>query len=62
MGQDEMSARAVKSREGQRPAIALTRRGDSMGIITSASMPMLVVENITDGNRAYCNLNEGSAK
>lgn len=26
-----------------------------MGGITSASMPMLVVENITDGNRAYCN-------
>ena len=30
-----------------------------MGGITSASMPMLVVENVTDGNRAYCNLNEG---
>lgn len=33
-----------------------------MGGITSASMPMLVVENITDGNRAYCNLNEGIGK
>jgi hypothetical protein len=33
-----------------------------MGGITSAHMPMLVVENITDGNRAYCNLNEGIGK
>ncbi|HCX5588490.1 TPA: DUF1116 domain-containing protein [Escherichia coli] len=33
-----------------------------MGGITSASMPMLVVENVTDGNRAYCNLNEGIAE
>lgn len=33
-----------------------------MGGITSASMPMLVVENITEGNRAYCNLNEGIGK
>ena len=33
-----------------------------MGGITSANMPMLVVENITHGNRAYCNLNEGIGK
>jgi hypothetical protein len=33
-----------------------------MGGITSASMPMVVVENITEGNRAYCNLNEGIGK
>jgi len=33
-----------------------------MGGITSASMPMLVVENLTAGNRAYCNLNEGIGK
>ncbi len=33
-----------------------------MGGIHSASMPMLVVENVTDGNRAYCNLNEGIGK
>ena len=33
-----------------------------MGGITSASMPMLVVENAPDGNRAYCNLNEGIGK
>ncbi|TNV20692.1 DUF1116 domain-containing protein [Buttiauxella sp. B2] len=33
-----------------------------MGGITSPHMPMLVVENITDGNRAYCNLNEGIGK
>lgn len=33
-----------------------------MGGITSANMPVLVVENITEGNRAYCNLNEGIGK
>ncbi|MDF7666934.1 DUF1116 domain-containing protein [Orbaceae bacterium ESL0727] len=33
-----------------------------MGGITSANMPMLVIENITHGNRAYCNLNEGIGK
>lgn len=30
-----------------------------MGGITSAHMPVLVVENKTDGNRAYCTMNEG---
>lgn len=30
-----------------------------MGGITSANMPLLVVENKTDGNRAYCTMNEG---
>ena len=30
--------------------------------ITSPNMPMLVVENIAEGNRAYCNLNEGIGK
>ena len=30
-----------------------------MGGITSAHMPLLVVENQTDGNRAYCTMNEG---
>ena len=33
-----------------------------MGGITSANMPMIVVENVTHGNRAYCNLNEGIGK
>ncbi len=33
-----------------------------MGGITSANMPVIVVENITQGNRAYCNLNEGIGK
>lgn len=33
-----------------------------MGGITSANMPMVVVENVTHGNRAYCNLNEGIGK
>lgn len=33
-----------------------------MGGITSANMPMVVVKNITHGNTAYCNLNEGIGK
>ncbi|TCP21668.1 uncharacterized protein DUF1116 [Scopulibacillus darangshiensis] len=33
-----------------------------MGGITSANMPVLVVENKVDGKRAYCNLNEGIGK
>jgi hypothetical protein len=30
-----------------------------MGGITSANMPVFIVENQTDGNRAYCTMNEG---
>ncbi len=33
-----------------------------MGGITSGNMPVLVVENTTEGNRAYCTLNEGIGK
>ena len=33
-----------------------------MGGITSANMPVLVVENRLTGNRAYCTLNEGIGK
>lgn len=33
-----------------------------MGGITSANMPVLVVENAIEGNRAYCTLNEGIGK
>jgi hypothetical protein len=33
-----------------------------MGGITSGNMPVFVVENTTDGNRAYCSLNEGIGK
>ena len=33
-----------------------------MGGITSGSMAVLVVENRTDGNRAYCTMNEGIGK
>lgn len=33
-----------------------------MGGITSESMPVLVVKNVTDGNFAYCNMNEGIGK
>ncbi|PSW19838.1 DUF1116 domain-containing protein [Photobacterium sanctipauli] len=33
-----------------------------MGGITSATTPVIVVENTVDGNRAYCNMNEGIGK
>lgn len=33
-----------------------------MGGITSANMAVFVVENATDGNRAYCTMNEGIGK
>lgn len=33
-----------------------------MGGITSANMPVFVVENTTDENRAYCTMNEGIGK
>ncbi|KMZ54813.1 DUF1116 domain-containing protein [Dorea sp. D27] len=33
-----------------------------MGGITSAHMPVFVVENTTDGNEAYCTMNEGIGK
>ncbi|MDF2152986.1 DUF1116 domain-containing protein [Vibrio sp. CAU 1672] len=33
-----------------------------MGGITSANMPVIVVENQDGGNRAYCNMNEGIGK
>lgn len=33
-----------------------------MGGITSANMPVFVVENTADGNRAYCSMNEGTGK
>lgn len=33
-----------------------------MGGITSANMPVLVVENMTDNNKAYCTMNEGIGK
>lgn len=33
-----------------------------MGGITSAHMPVFVVENTTDGNMAYCSMNEGIGK
>lgn len=35
--------------------------GPMAGVI-SASMPVLVIENVTNGNRAYSNLNEGLGK
>lgn len=56
-------------------AVSMLERGDitfipchsvnavgPMGGITSANMPVVVVENVTHGNRAYCNLNEGIGK
>lgn len=33
-----------------------------MGGITSGNMPVVVVENRTEGNRAYCTMNEGIGK
>ncbi len=33
-----------------------------MGGITTAHMPVWVVENVTEGNRAYCTMNEGIGK
>jgi len=33
-----------------------------MGGITTANMPVFVVENETEGNRAYCTMNEGIGK
>ena len=33
-----------------------------MGGITSPNMPVFVVENETDGNKAYCTMNEGIGK
>lgn len=33
-----------------------------MGGITSAHMPLWVVKNMTDGNKAYCTMNEGIGK
>ncbi|VAW31672.1 Uncharacterized protein YahG [hydrothermal vent metagenome] len=33
-----------------------------MAGVTSASMKMYVIENVTHGNKAYCNLNEGYGK
>jgi hypothetical protein len=33
-----------------------------MGGITSGNMPWVVVKNVTDGNEAYCTLNEGIGK
>lgn len=33
-----------------------------MGGITSANMPVFVVKNMTDGNEAYCTMNEGIGK
>ena len=33
-----------------------------MGGITTANMPVWIVENETDGNRAYCTMNEGIGK
>lgn len=43
------------------PCHALNAVGP-MGGITSKSMPVVVVKNLTDGNVAYCNINEGIGK
>lgn len=61
--------------ENEQQALALLENGEiefipchsvravgPMGGITSAHMPMLVVENHTHGNLAFCNMNEGIGK
>ncbi|MTD27039.1 YlbE family protein [Erwinia sorbitola] len=61
--------------ENEQQALALLENGEiefipchnvsavgPMGGITSANMPLVVVKNLTHGNHAYCNMNEGIGK
>jgi len=61
--QDEASARALLVSGEIRfiPCHHVNAVGP-MGGITTAHMPVWVVENMTDGNRAYCTMNEGIGK
>lgn len=57
---DEATARMLLSEGGVK--FAPCHHYDAvgpMGGITSGNMPVFVVENKTDGNRAYCTMNEG---
>lgn len=57
---DEATARTLLSEGGVK--FAPCHHYDAvgpMGGITSGNMPVFVVENKTDGNRAYCTMNEG---
>lgn len=60
---DEVSARDLLSKGGVTfiPCHHVQAVGP-MGGITSANMPVFVVENTTDGNLAYCTMNEGIGK
>lgn len=60
---DEVSARTLLS-EGEVTFIPChhVQAVGPMGGITSANMPLFVVENTTDGNLAYCTMNEGIGK
>jgi hypothetical protein len=61
--EDEVSARDLLS-QGEVTFIPChhVQAVGPMGGITSANMPVFVVENTTDGNRAYCTMNEGIGK
>jgi hypothetical protein len=58
---DEAEALAASGRLSFAPCHHHAAVGPMAGIIT-ASMPVLVIENRTHGNRAYSNLNEGLGK
>lgn len=60
---DEQSARALlESGEIKFSPCHHVRAVGPMGGITSANMPVLVVENKLDGSTAYCTMNEGIGK
>lgn len=61
--EDEIGARDLLSQGGVTfiPCHHVQAVGP-MGGITSANMPVFVVENTTDGNLAYCTMNEGIGK
>ena len=60
---DEPSARALlESGEVKFIPCHHVQAVGPMGGITTANMPVFVVENETDGNRAYCTMNEGIGK
>lgn len=58
---DETAARKVCQRARFEPNHHFNAVGPMGGIITG-NMPVLVVENATDGNRAYTSLHEGEGK
>lgn len=59
--QDEAAAKLASGEIRVRPCGDFRCAGSLAGIFT-ASMPVLVVENRSNGNRAYCNLFEGVSR